>query len=410
MSDTMTAAIHATPARILYQQAPADEARWLEIVTGRRAMDPAVFKDRQPVFWPAEISNRRLDSYFTRMGISTLRNFAQGANDGVSFQNSHRWMELPLGQSVEGTFVEEGDAARALAVFYTLPDLAINGVNTSQFVDAMRAGIVQDVSVGFYGGRFVCDICGRDMLRDIECRHWPGFEYDVKDGDLTRKVMATATVENALLSEVSAVYDGATPGAGVLKAQREMDAGRLDRRQADLLEQRYRVRLVGQRQFGGVTLGADETTVILEEREAPPAAPAESPAGDIIASLRRTVDDARAILRRMGAGGESLLEDLEWAAGTMQELRLLAEDGRQYRQALVDETLAEGVRAMGKQFNADLYRGLLVSATIPQLRRMRDDWRVMGDNQFAGGPVVRASNEPPKPAPAQPAMTNRAYT
>ena len=395
MSDTQTAAVHATPARILYQQAPADEARWLEIVTGRRAMDPAVFKDRQPVFWPAEISNRRLDSYFTRMGISTLRNFAQGANDGVAFQNSHRWMELPLGQSVEGTFVEEGDAARALAVFYTLPDLAINGVNTSQFVDAMRAGIVQDVSVGFYGGRFTCDICGRDMLRDIECRHWPGFEYDVKDGDVTRKVMATATVEDALLSEVSAVYDGATPGAGVLKAQREADAGRLNSQQLRMLEARYRVRLVGQH-FGGVTVPVPEDKET--EQEDVTRSMIEG-AQEAHAALMADIGSARAILRAAGAPDGTVVETAEWAAETIKELRLLADDGRRYRADLIDEALAEGARGMGKQFSPDLYRTLLDNATVPQIKALRDQWRTMGDARFPGGSLVREGNDPPKPEP-----------
>ncbi len=292
----MTDAIFAHPARVLYQQTPEDAARWLEIVTGRRASDATVFENRPPFFWPAEISNQRLDSYFTKMGVSTLRNFAQAANDGVAFQNSHRWMELPLGQSVEGLFVEDADTARTLAVFYTLPDLNVNNVNTSQFIDGLRAGIIQDVSVGFYGGQFICSICGRDMWRDMECRHWPGFTYDVKDGETTRQVLATATVENGLLSEVSAVYDGATPGAGVLKAQRELDAGRLDRRQVDLLEQRYRVRLVGPRTFGGVTL-ADETDVTqTETREAPPAVPADLPAGEIAVARWRCA--ARPTMRR----------------------------------------------------------------------------------------------------------------
>ena len=399
--------VFAHPARVLYQQAPADEARWLDIVTSRRAMDPAVFKDRQPVFWPAEISNRRLDSYFTRMGISTLRNFAQGANEGVAFQNSHRWMELPLGQSVEGTFVEEGDAARALAVFYTLPDLAINGVNTSQFVDAMRAGIVQDVSVGFYGGRFTCDICGRDMLRDIECRHWPGFEYDVKEGDTVRKVMATATVENALLSEVSAVYDGATPGAGVLKAQREADAGRLNSHQLRMLEARYRVRLVG-KHYGGATVPVPEDKETEQEQEDVTRSMVEG-VQEAHTALMADIGSARAILRAAGAPDGPVLEAAEWAAETIKELRLLADDGRRYRADLIDEALAEGVRGMGKQFSPDLYRTLLDNATVPQIKALRDQWRDLGDNQFAGGAVVRNSNEPPREKPAVP-VTNQAYT
>lgn len=409
MSDTTTTAVHATPARILYQQAPADEARWMEIVTGRRAMDPAVFKDRQPVFWPAEISNRRLDSYFTHMGVSTLRNFAQGANDGVSFQNSHRWMELPLGQSVEGTFVEEGDAARALAVFYTLPDLAINGVNTSQFVDAMRAGIIQDVSVGFYGGRFECDICGRDMLRDMECRHWPGFEYEVKDGETTRKVMATATVEDALLSEVSAVYDGATPGAGVLKAQREADAGRLNTQQLRMLEARYRVRLF-EPKFGGVTVPEENDKEIETGQEtADVTRAALDGMQEAHAVLMTDIGTARAALRTAGAPDGTVVEMAEWVAETIKELRLLADDGRRYRADLIDEALAEGVRGMGKAFSPDLYRALLDGATVPQIKALRDQWRAMGDNQFAGGAVVRNSNEPPREKPGAP-VTNQSYT
>ena len=50
------------------------------------------------------------------------------------------------------------------------------------------------------------------------CPHWPGDVVDIKDPD-TGKVIETVTVYasvvNARLSEVSIVYDGATPGAGL---------------------------------------------------------------------------------------------------------------------------------------------------------------------------------------------------
>lgn len=297
---------------------------------------------------------------------------------------------------------------RALAVFYTLPDLAINGVNTSQFVDAMRAGIVQDVSVGFYGGRFTCDICGRDMLRDIECRHWPGFEYDVKEGDSVRKVVATATVEDALLSEVSAVYDGATPGAGVLKAQREADAGRLNSQQLRMLEARYRVRLVGQH-YGGVTVPEDKDKET--EQEDVTRSMVEG-VQEAHTALMADIGSARVILHAAGAPDGTVTETATWAAETIKELRLLADDGRRYRVDLIDEALAEGVRGMGKQFSPDLYRTLLDNATVPQIKALRDQWRAMGDNQFAGGAVVRNSNEPPAPEKTDdpaPDLAARAY-
>jgi hypothetical protein len=205
-----------------------------------------------------------------------------------------------------------------------------------------------------------------------------------------------------------------------------MDAGRLDARQADLLEQRYRVRLVKPApKFGGVTLEGQTETAIIEvtdanaastpgvgainvlETHAGPATAGD--AGVVADALAPIVTQARVILQHLGASGDSLLDEVAWVAQRLDELLPLAEDGRQYRQALVDETLAEGVRAMGSQFNADLYRGLLVGATIPQMRRMRDDWRTMGDNQFAGGPVVRSANEPPEPKPEAPAIAKRAY-
>ena len=393
--------VFAHPARVIYQQSAGDAERWLEIVRASRAADAGVFDERPPFFWPAEMSSQRLDAYFTRMDAgTTLRNFVDDATAGVAFQNSHRWYELPLGQSVEARLEGEGEDRRAVAVFYTVPDLRLNEVNTSDFIAGVRAGIVRDVSVGFHGGKFVCDICGRDMLTDWKCEHIPGFTYQVGEGDAAKvATLATATIVDAHLSEVSAVYDGATPGAAILKAQREMDAGRLDARQAGLLEQRYRVRLVQPaRTYGGATLEGQNDVTLPVSGETPPA----DTAGE-------WVEAARAILQRMGATGDDLVDQVRWAEAKINELRPLADDGRAYRQSLVDEALAEGTRALGAGFDADLYRGVLATANLEQVKRMRDDWRGVGDRLFAGGPVVQNSNEPPKTAPAQPAAANQAY-
>lgn len=393
--------VFAHPARVVYQQQPGDAERWLEIVRQTRAADPAVFDERAPFFWPAEISSSRLDAYYTRMdAATTLRNFVADTNAGVSFQNSHRWYELPLGQSVEARMEE----TRALAVFYTVPGLRLGDVDTSDFINGVRAGIVRDVSVGFHGGKFICNICGRDMLRDWECPHIPGLTYQVGSDDAGRApVVATATVVDAHLSEVSAVYDGATPGAAILKAQIELDAGRLTAPQAGLLEQRYRVRLVHPANPGGVQLARAYGGVTLDERQTE----VVTPAGD--AGGMADLDAARVILQRMGAVGDNLPAQAQWAEARLNELRPLAEDGRAYRQALVDEALAEGVRALGAGFDADLYRGILAGAGLEQVKRMRDDWRAVGDRMFAGGPVARNANEPPHEDKTAPA-TNRAYT
>ena len=400
--------IFAHPARVIYQQEPGDTDRWMNIVRQLRAADPTIFDERAPFFWPAEISSTRLDAYFTRMdAATTLRNFVADANAGVAFQNSHRWMELPLGQSVEATIAEGEVGDRAITVFYTVPGLRLNGVDTTDFINSVRAGIVSDVSVGFYGGKFICNICGRDMLSDWECVHVPGLTYQVKesDSDARAPILCTATVVDARLSEVSAVYDGATPGAGVLKAQREAGAGRLSRQQMDILEARYRVRLFESTKHGGIQVPTEDET-----KETPAGGPdltrVRALEGENT-NLSKALADARGVLLGAGAADDTVAEMAAWAVREINALRPMAEDGRRYRADLIEEALAEGVRGMGTTFDMVLYRTLLDNAETTQIKRLRDQWRSMGDAKFAGGPVTRETND--KPATTEPAIAKRAY-
>lgn len=215
------------------------------------ALDPTILADRTPYFWQATISTSRIDSYFTRMAESSLRNYAEDAKAGVAFQNSHNTRELPLGRSIYGDYRgPQGDGvAHVDAAFYTLAGLKLGALDTDQMIDGMRAGIIRDVSIGFYlgvDGVYRCSICGRDMLTDWDCWHYPGVEYALRDEENQKtgeNAVAIADVENAHLAEVSAVYDGACPGAVILKAERDAVEGRLEERARVLLQQRYRLRL-----------------------------------------------------------------------------------------------------------------------------------------------------------------------
>src|SRR5450756_196705 len=71
--------------------APDPEMVQINAMT-RRVLDPAeVYRfDLYP-------STDRLDSYYTRMGMSSLRNYAAEASVGVALMNSHRtsmWLSL----------------------------------------------------------------------------------------------------------------------------------------------------------------------------------------------------------------------------------------------------------------------------------------------------------------------------
>jgi hypothetical protein len=241
--DDLERTVFTTQARISLRA--TDDT--LLTIARQRAFDPSIFDAHPPFIWANEISSDRLDSYFTYMDAeTTLPNYAREAAAGVSFLIGHNTHEMPIGQTLTGTLATEGDVTRVLADAYALTEPA-----TETFINRVRAGIQKDDSIGFHGGQWICSICGLDMLRDYSCYHIPSMSYEIKDassGSTTmRDVLCTATVKNAHLSEVSAVYDGATPGAAVLQAQRAAEAGRMTVSQARLIEQRYRINLPGKR-------------------------------------------------------------------------------------------------------------------------------------------------------------------
>jgi len=65
----------------------------------------------------------------------------------------------------------------------------------------------------------------------------------VGEGEGKRTQVCTARIENAELVEVSAVYDGATPGAAIVKAEMAAERGRLSPAEYEMLETQYRIRL-----------------------------------------------------------------------------------------------------------------------------------------------------------------------
>ncbi|MGE3267171.1 MAG: hypothetical protein AB7P40_00390 [Chloroflexota bacterium] len=393
------------PVRAVPLGPPSDAQ--LELIRAH-VVDPAILDEREPFVWQAVGSNDREDAYSTRMHRSTLENFATDATAGVAFMNSHRTggfigsAELPLGRTFEGRVVGASSSGplRVEVTSYTLRGLNLNGLSTDAFIEGMRSGIARDVSVGFYGGEYRCSICDRDMLRDWECRHWPGREYpklDSKGNDTGEKVRAVAWIHNARLAELSVVYDGATPGCMVSKAKRMAVAGELKPSELEFLEARYRIALPrSARSFPAadiqppgegarMDLTAEQIAAIrLMLTEA--GAPADAAIPDTVRAL---VDEVRT-LRALPAE----IERLTPFEAECTRLRPLADEGRQYRADEVKRALAEGARAYGQDFAEETYRGLLEAAPLETVQRMAADWKSVGDKTFPGGRVTQSESEP----------------
>jgi hypothetical protein len=369
-----------------------------------RAPDPSIFEDSPPYIWRAEISNQHRDTYDTQMHDSTLRNFAEDARTGVSFQNSHNHRELGFGQSIDGQYHDgrSQGGKRTDATFYTIPDLTLNGVNTNDLIRGMRSGIVRDVSVGFYGGSIRCSECGHESTGMFDhCEHIAvmfGGVYSLANG--ADGEAAFGWIHDARLSETSCVYDGATPGAMILKAHEEL-LERLGPTSLRFMANRYRVRLpaLAPRRFAGV----DTTEEVKEMGDMDERQEAVT-AGSVVVGIPE--DAIRTVISEAG-GDYATLEPvaaIRAMGNDLTRLRPLADDGRAYRSDLIDEAIEEGVRAHGNDFKAETYRAVLEASTIPVIKQMRDDWRtaanafLKGNGTALGGrqTELRQEGDPPK--------------
>jgi hypothetical protein len=398
------------PARVVVRATPADIAG-LDLPEGA-----------QPFVMTAEIASNRLDAYYGHMADSTLRNFAGEAAEGVAFLDSHNHFKLGLGYTFTGKYEAQGEVARVVSDIYTVPGIRFGGsgsyASTDDFIQAVKSRLARDVSVGFYGGEEICDICGKPVwsfrAADGYCPHIPGLEYAIgEQGEKT--LLATFTVDDAHLAEVSAVYDGATPGAMIEKVRSMAAAGQLDGAAIHQFETRYRIKLPGRQLWPGVEIKDRSKTMpqeeILEPMEQIRAVLAEAGAPAELAAAESAAEGVRWLAERLSEATtvieqhtQHVAEHAERVRGMQAEidrLQPLADDGRAYRADLVDQAICEGVRAMGAGFPEETYRGMLEGVPLEHIKRIRDTFAEQAGQRFPGGRQSVDEEQKPQQQPVQ---------
>ncbi|BFI99911.1 MAG: hypothetical protein PME_23470 [Priestia megaterium] len=323
-------------------------------------------------------SNDRLDSYFTRMDpVTTLRNYAADLNNGVSLLGNHNIYTAPFGRSYGGQLIQD-DTDNANAVcgdWYILKGVKINGESTDDTIRAIKAGITRDMSVGFSDESYRCGSCGRDLW-DWECPHIPGLEDE-------NSRMSFAWIENARLREVSTVYKGATPGAYIDKARAYVQQGELEENKIAKLEQRFQTR------FGR----KDGAAFFMPKRE-------DNKSMNLIEQIRTALQkneiEKSRVYEILQGEGEKFRQPDDMAIRNelgeqatvegVKQLKVEAEQGRQYAADLIDQAVAARTRAQGDGFNAESYKAVLVRSA--DLDYIKDEIKVydeMVEQRFTPG-------------------------
>lgn len=217
---------------------PATQEDAIRLINSLSFGDTELTEDDVYIHTAIAANDNFIPGRFMFLDESTLRNIALGGESGVAFMNSHRTggmsapAELPYGRTIAGQYQafigEDGQLHKqAVLTFYMLRGVHPNGSagpSTDDLNRMILSGSLFDVSVGVYGGQQVCDVCNNDLSSD-DCDHVPGTTIGMTTGEVERQLtrgvdggFASYTIRNAGLAELSAVFDGAVPGAGFRKA------------------------------------------------------------------------------------------------------------------------------------------------------------------------------------------------
>ncbi len=163
----------------------------------------------------ALLAERRL-----QLHKSLLEVFRNDARTGIAFMLDHPWAGFnrpkpayPYGRTFDATLKKsngemEGESWALYGDVYIVRGKEKDGISTDVIIADIEDGTLFDVSVGFGFNTSICSICGNEYYSS-KCEHWRGQDYDGQMCYIIGK-------PPGWLGELSGVWDGAYPTAGVL--------------------------------------------------------------------------------------------------------------------------------------------------------------------------------------------------
>lgn len=161
------------------------------------------------------VGDALLTERYIKLHKSLLELYKNDAKAGVAFMLDHAWAgiqkALVYGRTFDASIKRsdgtvEGETWALHGDTYIVRGKEKDGISTDSIIADIEDGTLFDVSIGFGFETATCSVCGENYYR---CEHWRGREYE---GQLCYIIAKPP----GYLMELSGVFDGAYPTAGIL--------------------------------------------------------------------------------------------------------------------------------------------------------------------------------------------------
>ena len=437
-----------------------EDIRLLPVTIGTRAMHSDLPEEDDDKYWVRiTASNDKLDRHNSIMDPkTTLKNFEKDAKakPGVSLKDHHAWRSFGYGRSANAILTDKNEL---LIDFFILKNMEYDGGSrefrtSEKLIRAIEHELINQVSIGFYDAREICNLCNLPIRRysywdweperEGQCTHKMGKKYENKDGKMET---ATYTVYDARLKEVSLVEFGSNRHTSIEKQRflmygwgdpttyglgnpmpTDIPEGEVAARMRSFMEeftvtdQEWIEKLRDALKVPGIR-STDEpddvvkaletevvtlrTTVSTQKDEIADLTNAsqdvDTARQQLVTTLRedldlkdvRSTDDPDAVLEKVKTEVTDLREKVETQKDEIADLTKAAEDGEAYREARVEEAIKQGNRAYGDDFDEEYHREYYGDMPLEKLEEHIAQNKKKGDAALPAGRRTTDDHEPP---------------
>ena len=360
-------------------------------------------------YFDGVFTSSAVDTEYRVVHPTNFESIVQQITAGVRVLDSHKHDTNGIGQTVAAMQGED----KVNGTFYILKGEIVDGKlermrldsqsypDTTSWIMAVKDGMANKLSMGWYSERDICNLCGESIWR-YPCRHYPGERAPVTDEATGQETMEECTYScyGITVVEVSMVYFGANPDARLIEKAKAL-APQWEPAQIDRIESQLKVAIVdNKRSYFQMPIDKEVQTAIetavktAVEKAGTPAKPQEGmlsvtdASGNVVRQIRAdelpaapkpvTESDIQtAVTTAMGPMVEKLA-DLEKS--------LASGETSQERQTAIDVNLVEFTRVHGAKGDVEAHKAFL--ETLPDIATIQvwtAKYKELADAKFGAG-------------------------